>query len=97
MVKRIGTARRKTRAKLKKDHRSKGKISLTRYFQEFSEGDNVMLKMEPAKQDGAFHPRFMGCRGIITGKKQGACYYVTIKDQNKQKSVIVHPVHLKRL
>ncbi len=76
---------------------SEGKISLTRYFQTFVEGDNVMLKMEPAKQNGAFHPRFMGCRGRITGKQQGKCYYVTIKDQKKEKTVIVHPLHLKRL
>ncbi|MBW3021882.1 hypothetical protein KY328_03110 [Candidatus Woesearchaeota archaeon] len=36
MVKRIGGARRKTRSKMKKPVRRKGKISITKYFQEFN-------------------------------------------------------------
>ena len=39
MAKRIGGVRRKTRYKFRKHARDKGKISITRYFQSFSNGD----------------------------------------------------------
>ncbi|MEE9525818.1 MAG: 50S ribosomal protein L21e [Candidatus Woesearchaeota archaeon] len=94
-MKRIGTARRKTRHKLSKSVRTKGKISLTKYFQKFKEGDKVILKAEPAVQKGMYHPRYFGKNGTIKGKK-GRCYEVTIKDRTKQKVLIVHPVHLKK-
>ena len=92
---RIGGLRRKTRYKLKKERRRKGKISITRYFQEFVAGDKVNLIAEPAVQKGMYHPRFMGKSGLVTGKR-GDCYLVEIKDINKKKTVVVHPVHLKR-
>ena len=50
MVKRIGTFRRKTRHKLRKDKGTKGKISLSEYFKEFKTGDKVILKAEPSIQ-----------------------------------------------
>jgi large subunit ribosomal protein L21e len=92
---RIGGLRRKTRYKLKKPRRNKGKISMTRYFQDFSEGDRVNLIVEPAVQKGMYHPRFMGKSGFVTGKR-GNCYLVEINDMGKHKTVVVHPVHLKR-
>jgi len=92
---RIGGLRRKTRYKLKKERRRKGKISITRYFQEFNTGDRVNLIVEPAVQKGMYHPRFMGKSGLVTGKT-GECYHVEIKDMDKKKTVVVHPVHLKR-
>ena len=95
MTQRIGGFRRKTRSKLRKDVRQKGKISLTRYLHEFKEGDRVYLSAEPSVHKGMYFPRFHGLSGIIT-KKQGSCYYVKIKDQNKTKTVLVHPVHLKK-
>ena len=42
-MKRTGGLRRKTRHKLKKNVRTKGKISLRRFFQRFNEGDKVYL------------------------------------------------------
>ena len=95
MVKRIGGLRRKTRYKFKKDRRRKGKISITRYFQSFNAGDRVYLSLEPAVQKGMYYPPFMGKTGIIKGKR-GRCYEVTINDIGKEKTLIVHPVHLKR-
>jgi large subunit ribosomal protein L21e len=53
------------------------------------------LVAEPAVQNGNFNPRFHGSVGTITGK-QGECYNVAIKDGNKAKNVIVHPIHLIR-
>ena len=95
MVTRIGSARRKTRQKMTKNHRKRGKISLRKYLQEFKVGDKVILKLEPAVQKGMYFPRFHGLQGIIEAKK-GKCYEVGIKDIKKEKIVIVHPIHLKK-
>ena len=95
MVKRIGGMRRKTRYKFRKGVRNRGKISLTRYFQTFNTGDKIYLHLESAVQKGMYHPRFMGKTGIIVGKT-GRCYEISLKDMNKEKKLIVHPVYLKR-
>jgi len=93
-MKRIGGLRRKTRGKLSKAKKDKGKISLRAYFQTFKLGDKVHLVVEPAIHKGMYHPRFMGKTGVVTGQT-GRCYEVKINDLNKEKTVIVHPVHLK--
>ncbi|PIN70640.1 50S ribosomal protein L21e [Candidatus Woesearchaeota archaeon CG11_big_fil_rev_8_21_14_0_20_43_8] len=95
MVKRIGGNRRKTRKKFKKDIQDKGKISITRYLQEFETGDPVVLKADPSVHEGLYFPRFHGKAGIVDGK-QGKCYQVVVKDHKKAKTIIVHPVHLLR-
>lgn len=96
MVQRIGGSRRKTRHKLQKPIRSRGKISITKYFQEFDKGDKVLLKAEPAVQKGLYHPRFHSKIGVIKSKK-GSCYNLSIKDGGKAKTLIVHPVHLRKV
>jgi large subunit ribosomal protein L21e len=96
MVQRKGGMRRKTRGKLKKSYRQKGKMSLKKYFQEFKEGDKVCLHAESAIQKGMYFPRFHGKSGIVQGKK-GNCYNIAIKDFNSTKMLTVHPVHLKKL
>ena len=96
MVTRIGSPRRKTRQKLSKGVRQKGKIPLSKYFQTFENGDKVKLLAEPAVQKGMYFPRFHGSVGHVNGK-QGSCYQVAIKDFNKRKTLVVHPVHLKRM
>jgi len=95
MVQRTGGFRRKTRAKLKKNVRDRGKISIRRYSQIFNSGDRVILYAEPAVQKGMYFPRFYGRCGTVTGKR-GKCYEVSIKDGGKEKTLIVHPVHLKK-
>ena len=96
MVKRIGSSKRKSRSKMTKPIREKGKISLTKYFAKFTEGDSVVLKAEPAVQKGLYHMRFHGKRGLVE-KKRGNCYEVAIKDGSKRKVLLVHPVHLKKV
>ncbi|PIZ51791.1 50S ribosomal protein L21e [Candidatus Woesearchaeota archaeon CG_4_10_14_0_2_um_filter_33_13] len=95
MVKRIGTTQRKSRHKLSQHYRQRGKISLSQFFKELESGDKVGLKINPNVQDGRFHTRFHGLTGTVTGKK-GFCYEVAIKDGNKQKTLYVHPIHLKK-
>ncbi len=93
MTKRIGGFRRKTRDKLSKNIRERGKLSLARYFQKFNENEVVMLKAEPSVQRGMYFPRYHGKSGKIIGMK-GKCYQVRIQDGGKQKTLVVHPVHL---
>ena len=71
------------------------KISLTRFFQTFSVGDRVHLTAEPSVHKGMYFPRFMGRVGIVS-KKRKTCYEVKIKDGKKEKTLICHPVHLKK-
>ena len=96
MTKRLGGFRRKTRSKLRKNHRDKGKISIAKYLQEFKVNEKVLLKAEPSVQKGMYFPRFHAKPAIILGK-QGNAYKVLIKDGQKDKILIVHPIHLKRL
>jgi len=94
MAQRVGGNRRKTRKIFKKNYKDKGKISLSKYFKEYKIGDKVILKAEPAVQKSIYFPRYHGKSGIVKGKK-GSCYEILIKDKNKEKNIITHPVHLK--
>lgn len=95
MTQRTGSRRRKTRHKLRKNVREKGKVRISSYLQEFKENDKVALIAEPAVQGGMHHPRFQGRIGVIKGK-QGTSYKVEITDGNAKKVQLVHPVHLRR-
>lgn len=94
MVQRSGGFRRKTRSKLSKHKSEKGKISIRNFLHNFNKDDLVYLKAEPGYQKGMYFPRFHGKAGIIQTKR-GDCYEVLIKDKNKPKTLIIHPIHLK--
>ncbi len=96
MVKRLGTKQRKTRSKFTRNIRDKGKLSLSRYFQEFKEGDMVNLTINSSIAFGRFFPRFHGLTGKVVGRK-GRCYEVVIKDGEKEKRLTIHPIHLKKV
>lgn len=96
MVQRQGGFRRRTRHKLQKSVRQKGKVSHRKFFQKLVAGDRVKLTAEPAYQKGMYFPRYHGKVGVVKAKK-GNCYDVAIKDHNKEKILIIHPVHLKKL
>ncbi|MFA6089150.1 MAG: 50S ribosomal protein L21e [Candidatus Woesearchaeota archaeon] len=99
-MKRIGGSRRKTRCKMTKPVKARGKISLKSYFQTFTAGDKVALKIEPAYQNGMFYRRFYGLIGTVIKKmsiKKDSCYEILVNDSGKDKKVIVHPVHLKKI
>lgn len=96
MAMRMGGFRRKTRKKLSKEKKNKGKISVKRYFQEFSIGDYASIKIEPTVHEGMPRPDFQGKTGKIIGK-QGSCYLLLINDLGKNKRVLVHPVHLVKI
>ena len=92
---RKGGPKRKSRNKLKRETKDKGKINIKRFLQSFKQGEKVQLLADPRYQKGMFPLRFYGKTGIIESKK-GNSYYVDIKDGSKKKSFIVHPAHLKK-
>ena len=92
-MKRTGTSRRKTRSLYRKNIKDRGKISIRRYLQKLENGDKVLLKTEPAVQKGMYFRRFHGKVGTVSGK-QGSNYKVIIRENNKYKELLVHPVHL---
>jgi large subunit ribosomal protein L21e len=95
MTTRLDGFRKRTRRKFKKNQPQIGKISIKNFLQKFEVGDKVCLTVEPAYQKGMYRPKFIGKIGTVSGIK-GTCYAVQINDFKKSKTLIVHPVHLKR-
>ena len=85
-MKRTGGFRRKTRSKLRKNKSEKGKLNIQKFMQTFEAGEKVLLKAEPSYQRGMYFPRHHGKTGTII-RKQGDCYLVQIKDNNKVNEV----------
>jgi len=79
----------------KKPIRTRGKLQLSRYFQELNSGDLVTISREKAVQAN-FPKRFQGITGIVEGRR-GKIYIVKIKDGSKEKKIFIEPIHLKKI
>lgn len=79
----------------RKNIRERGKIQLSKYFQEFEDGESVAIVNERSVAS-SFPKRMQGRTGIIQGRR-GKSYLVKISDQNKEKVFIVEPIHLKKI
>jgi len=79
----------------RKPIRTRGKISLSRHFQELKKGDSVAIVAEKALQP-TFPQRLQGRTGKVD-KRIGKCYSIKIMDQKKEKEFIISPVHLKKI
>ena len=79
----------------RKSSRTHGKLSFTRFFQEFKTGDSVAVVKEHSQIFGYSH-RIQGRTGKVLAK-QGDAYHVEIKDLNKPKRYFIRPIHLKRI
>ncbi len=79
----------------RKKIRTRGKLSLSRYFQSLKEGDRVAVVRERSLQP-AFPQKLQGRTGIVEGKRGKACI-VKIKDIQKEKTFLIEPIHLKKL
>lgn len=79
----------------KKPIRTRGKLQFSRYFQELKEGDFVAISREPAVQSN-FQKRLQGITGVVEGKR-GKSYVVKIRDNNEYKTLLVEPIHLKKI
>ncbi len=79
----------------RKRQREHGKIKLSRWFQDFKKGDKVAIIRELSVQP-KFPKQLQGRSGVIENKR-GDSFIVKIKDLNKEKTYIIHPIHLKKL
>jgi len=79
----------------RKSVRTRGKLQLSRYFQELKNGDSVSVIREKSVKS-SFPERLQGRTGVIEGKR-GKVYIVKIKDINKEKKFLVEPIHLKKI
>ena len=75
--------------------RDKGKIKLSRYFKKINVGDSVAIVPELGVR-AAFPKRLKGKSGKVVGER-GRFKLVELKDGDKTKKFIIHPVHLKNL
>ncbi len=69
-----------------------GKPNITKFLQEFKEGDSVHIHFTTTSR--IQHPRFQGKTGEII-RRQGRSYVVEIRDGRKMKKLFVRPEHLK--
>jgi len=79
----------------RKKIKTRGKISLSNYFQNLKKGDSVAVIKERSISS-SFPKRLQGRTGKII-EKRGRAYIVKIREYDKEKKFIIEPVHLKRI
>ena len=79
----------------RKSIRTRGKIQLSKYFQELEPGESVAVIREKAISCN-FPAKLQGRTGVVEGKRGRACL-VKLKDTNKEKIYLIEPVHLRRI
>jgi large subunit ribosomal protein L21e len=82
-----------TRHLLKKEHKERGKIKMSKLLQEYQPGNRVVVRIDPSIQKGMPHRRFHGKTGTVT-EKRGRSYVVTVPQGNAVKEIIVRPEHI---
>lgn len=75
--------------------REKGKLKLSSYFKKIDDGARVSLVIDRGVR-AAFPNRLMGMSGKVINSR-GKFKLVEIKDGNKLKTFIIHPIHLRKL
>jgi len=75
--------------------REKGKLSLSKLFIKFNEGDKVAL-IYNSSSPKVFPARFQGRTGIVKGMR-GRAQIVEIRDGGKNKTFIINQIHLKKI
>ena len=78
-----------------KNVRAKGKLKLSSYFKKIDDGASVALVTDAGVR-ASYPKRLKGMSGTVLGSR-GKFKLVEIKDGNKAKTLIVHPVHLRKL
>jgi len=79
----------------RKPVRKRGKLQLSRYFQILKTGDFVAISREKTVAS-VFPKRLQGITGEVESKR-GRYYMVKIKDGNKEKRLLMSPIHLKKI
>ena len=73
----------------------RGKLQLSKYFQEFKNGDTVAVVREHSLNPD-LPIRTQGICGEIIGQR-GSCYVVRLLEGNEYKIHIIKPMHLKKI
>lgn len=79
----------------RKSQKEHGKLKLSKYFQEFKEGDKVAVIRDHA-MNPAFPKRIQGRTGIVIGTR-GNAHLIQLNEGNAVKVHIIRPIHLKKL
>ena len=82
-------------ARQAKKIREKGKLRLSSYFKKIEDGASVALVTDAGVRM-SYPKRLKGMSGKVL-ESRGKFKVVEIKDGNKAKTFIVHPVHLRKL
>ena len=96
MTQSTGGSRYKTRNKLQKKARDRGKLPINKILRTFNIGEKVRILQESGQHSAMPHPRFKNSVGTIK-KKQGMAYLIQLKDFKKIKHVLAKAVHLRKL
>lgn len=83
--------RNKTRKKLSKHVRDKDTI--TSHLQDFEEGEQVRIDIDPSIHRGLPDPKFHGKTATVKDRR-GRAFIVEIDDRGKTKELTVYPSHL---
>ena len=75
--------------------REKGKIKLSNYYNILEQGQRVAVVKELSVKS-SIPDRIIGRCGVVEGTR-GDYKLVRIKEGNKTKTFIIHPIHLKLL
>ena len=79
----------------RKNIRTRGKLPLSKYFQDLEKGEKVAVINERAVASN-FPVRLQGRTGVVE-EKRGRAYIIKIKDVNKEKKFLIEPIHLKKI
>jgi large subunit ribosomal protein L21e len=75
--------------------REKGKLRLSSYFKKVEDGADVAIVTDTGVRF-SYPKRIKGMSGKVL-ESRGKFKLVEIKDGNKAKTFIIHPIHLKKL
>lgn len=75
--------------------RQKGKLRLSEYYKKLDEGDTVAIVIEKSVRIN-FPKRMQGKTGKVIGSR-GYYKLVELKDKDAVKTLIIHPIHLRKL
>jgi ribosomal protein L21E len=79
----------------RKNIRARGKIQLSKYFQELKKGDIVAVVREISVR-ADFPENIQGRTGVVEGK-QGRNCIIKMNDHSREKKYIIAPIHLKKI
>jgi large subunit ribosomal protein L21e len=75
--------------------REKGKLKLSSYFKKIEDGSRVAISIDHSVNN-SLNRRVQGRSGVVIGSR-GNSKLIKIKDGNKEKVLIVHPIHIRKL